>query len=73
MSRYAHNDTLCVFGASTPREFLGWNDYRTAWKNFLASMKGSPKMSLSELGVTIDGDVAYMLYAYGRHDSATTP
>jgi hypothetical protein len=51
MLPYVHNDTLFVFDVSTPREHVGWDDYRADWKGFFASIKGNPTFSISELSV----------------------
>ncbi len=59
MLPYIHDNTLFVFDVSTPREHVGWDDYRADWKGFFASIKGNPTFSISELSVTISGDVAY--------------
>jgi len=59
MLPYIHDNTLFVFDAGTPREHVGWDDYRADWKAFFASIKGNPTFSISELSVTISGDVAY--------------
>lgn len=59
MALYVHDNTLFVFDVTTPREHVGWESYRDDWKGTFASIKGSPTFSISELGVTISGDVAY--------------
>jgi ketosteroid isomerase-like protein len=59
MLPYIHSDTLFVFDVSTPREHVGWDNYRADWKSFFDSIKGNPTFSMSELSVTISGDVAY--------------
>jgi ketosteroid isomerase-like protein len=59
MALYPHDNTLFVFDVGTPREHVGWNSYRADWKSFFSSIKGNPSFSISELGITISGDVAY--------------
>ncbi len=59
MAFYPHDNTLFVFDVGTPREHVGWESYRADWKGFFGSIKGNPQFSISELGVTISGDVAY--------------
>lgn len=59
MALYVHDNTLFVFDVTTPREHVGWESYRDDWKGTFASIKGSPTFSISELGVTVSGDVAY--------------
>lgn len=59
MLPYIHDNTLLVFDVGTPRQHVGWDDYRADWKAFFDSIKGNPTFSISELSVTISGDVAY--------------
>lgn len=59
MALYVHDNTLFVFDVTTPREHVGWESYRDDWKGTFASIKGSPTFSVSELAITISGDVAY--------------
>lgn len=59
MLPYVHNNTLFVFDLNTPREHMGWDNYRADWKGLFDSIKGNPTFSISELSVTISGDVAY--------------
>jgi len=59
MLPYVHDNTLFVFDVTTPREHAGWDSYRADWKTFFDSIKGNPTFSISELSVTISGDVAY--------------
>jgi ketosteroid isomerase-like protein len=59
MALYVHDNTLFVFDVGTPREHVGWESYRADWKGLFGSIKGNPNFSISELGMTIGGDVAY--------------
>ena len=59
MLPYIHDDTLFVYDVSTPREHVGWDAYRADWKAFFASIKGNPTFSITDLFVTVSGDVAY--------------
>jgi ketosteroid isomerase-like protein len=59
MSLYVRGNTLFVFDVSTPRERVGWQSYYDDWKEFLAPVKGGLTFNISELNVTISGDVAY--------------
>lgn len=59
MSLYIHDNTLFVFDVTTPRQHVGWDNYRADWKETFAGMKGDPGFTISGLSVTIGGDVAY--------------
>ena len=59
MSLYIRGNTLFVFDMGTPREHIGWQNYYDDWKSFLGPIKGGVTLSISELHITISGDVAY--------------
>lgn len=59
MALYIRGNDLFVFDVSTPREHVGWQSYYDDWKGFFASVKGGLTFNISELNVTISGDVAY--------------
>ena len=40
MLPYVHNNTLFVFDLTTPREHVGWDNYRADWKGFFDAIKG---------------------------------
>lgn len=72
MAVYEPGPNLFVFDVSTPRQHVGSDSYRADWKAFFAGFKGSsiPSFAISELGVTISGDVAYSHSI--QHFTATT-
>lgn len=59
MSVYVHDNTLFVFDVTTPREHVGWDNYRADWKETFAGMKGNPGFTIGELRIAMRGDVAY--------------
>ncbi len=61
MSVYVAGPSLFVFDVGTPREHVGSDSYRADWKSLFASWKGSalPSFGITEMAVTISGDVAY--------------
>ncbi len=59
MSVYVPGDSLFVFDVTPPRQHVGWHDYRADWKGLLAAFKGPLAFRISDLSVTISGDVAY--------------
>jgi uncharacterized protein (TIGR02246 family) len=52
-------DGLFVFDVSPPRQYLGWAAYKQDWEGLLAGMPGPVTFKLSDLSVTVSGDVAY--------------
>ena len=59
MASYVRDNSLFVFDASPPREFDGWASYRADYKGFFDLCKGPLREKISEVGVTVYGDVAY--------------
>ena len=72
MSVYVAGPSLFVFDVGTPREHVGSDSYRADWKSLFAGFKGSaiPSFGISEMAVTISGDVAYSHSI--QHLAATT-
>jgi uncharacterized protein (TIGR02246 family) len=58
MAVYAH-DGLFVFDVGPPRQHAGWADYKQDWEGLVAGTPGPVAFKLSDLSVTVSGDVAY--------------
>ena len=58
MAVYAR-DGLFVFDVGPPRQHVGWDDYKKDWDGFLGSVSGPVTFKLSDLDVTVVGQVAY--------------
>ena len=58
MSVYAH-DGLFVFDVTPPREHVGWEDYKKDWDGFLGGISGPVTFKISDLTITVVGQVAY--------------
>src|SRR5207249_445025 len=48
-----------VFDLVPPRQHLGADAYRRAWESFFASFKGTPKIAITDLEITVDGNVGF--------------
>ena len=59
MKLYVPDESLFVFDAAPPRQYVGAKAYRKDWQDFLASFKGPIKMELSDLAVTTDGKLGF--------------
>ena len=61
MAVYEPGPNLFVFDVTTPRQHVGSDSYKADWKDTFASVKDSsiPSFGISDLNVTISGDVAY--------------
>src|SRR3954468_12910994 len=59
MKNYVADNSLVVFDVVPPRQHLGADAYRKAWLGFFASFKGTPKIAITELAVSVDGNLAF--------------
>jgi len=58
MSHYAR-EGLFVFDVTPPRQYVGWASYKKDWDGLLAAFPGPVSIAMSDLSVTVSGDVAY--------------
>jgi ketosteroid isomerase-like protein len=58
MSYYAR-DGLFVFDVTPPRQHVGWASYKKDWDEIFAAFPGPLSFKISDLSVTVAGDVAY--------------
>jgi ketosteroid isomerase-like protein len=56
---YYDKEGLFVFDVVTPREFPSWASYKKDWEGLMAMNPGPLEMKLSDLAITVSGDVAY--------------
>ncbi len=59
MKCYVPDETLFVFDVIPPRQYVGARAFRKDWDDFLGSMKGPIKFTITDLAVTPVGTVAY--------------
>jgi ketosteroid isomerase-like protein len=59
MRVYEPGSSLFVFDVTPPREHVGWADYKADWEGTFKSTPGPIHFSISHLGVTVVGPVAY--------------
>ncbi|HLZ74117.1 YybH family protein [Phenylobacterium sp.] len=58
MSYYTH-EGLFVFDVVPPRQYVGWAAYKKDWDDLFAGFPGPVSFALSDLSITVAGDVAY--------------
>jgi ketosteroid isomerase-like protein len=58
MSYYAR-EGLFVFDVTPPRQYVGWAAYKKDWDDIFAMFPGPTTFKLSDLSITVAGDVAY--------------
>jgi len=59
MKNYVADKSLVVFDVVPPRQHLGADEYRQAWKGFFAHFKGTPKIAITDLGIAVDGAIGF--------------
>ena len=59
MALYVPDQSLVVFDASEPRQYTGAAAYTKDWNDMWASAPGSATITLSDLDITVGGNVAY--------------
>lgn len=59
MACYASDQSLIVFDAVPPRQYTGAPAYRKDFEDFFAMSPGPVDLSMSDLDITVGGDVAY--------------
>ena len=59
MRNYVPDKSLVVFDVVPPRQHLGADAYRKAWAGFFASFKGTPRIAIADLAITVDGTLAF--------------
>jgi uncharacterized protein (TIGR02246 family) len=58
MSHYAR-DGLFVFDVGPPRQHVGWANYKKDWDDLFAAFPGPLSNAITDLSITVVGDVAY--------------
>ena len=59
MKAYVPDQSLFVFDAVPPRQYVGAAAYRKDWQEFLGFLKGPVKFSISDLAIFTNGDLGY--------------
>lgn len=59
MGLYVNDESLVVFDVTGPRQYTGWPAYKKDWDDYFAESQGTVTFSLSDLEVTVGGNLAY--------------
>jgi len=59
MACYTPDEAMVVFDVPPPLQYTGATAYRKDWTDFFAGSVGPVEFSLTDLDVTVGGDVAY--------------
>ncbi len=59
MANYVPDQSLLVFDVAPPRQIIGADGYKKDWEGYLTAFPGPWDLTLSDLEITVGGDVAY--------------
>jgi ketosteroid isomerase-like protein len=59
MKSYVSDKSLVVFDVVPPRQHLGADEYRKAWAGFFSHFKDTPKITITDLGISVAGNVGF--------------
>lgn len=59
MNNYLPGKNLVVFDVVPPRQHLGVDAYRLAWIGFFSHFSGRPKIAITDLSVTVEGNLGF--------------
>ena len=59
MKNYVPDGSLVVFDVVPRKKYRGADAYREDWVEFFTHFKGRPKIEITDLGITADGNVGF--------------
>lgn len=59
MKNYIPDKSLVVFDVVPRKEYFGADAYRKDWEDMFSHFEGTPKMTMTDLGITSDGDLGF--------------
>jgi ketosteroid isomerase-like protein len=59
MKNYIPDQSLVVFDVVLRKEYLGADNYRKDWVDFFSHFTGTPKITITDLGITADGNLGF--------------
>jgi len=59
MKNYTPDKNLVVFDVVPPRQHQGADEYRKAWTGFFSHFRGTPKIAIADLSITVEGDIGF--------------
>ena len=59
MKNYIADKSLVVFDVVPPRQHLGADAYRKAWLRFFSHFNGIPKIAITDLAITVEGNLGF--------------
>jgi ketosteroid isomerase-like protein len=59
MTHYVADDSLVVFDVVPRKQCFGADAYRANWVDFFSHFEGRPKIAITELGITVNGEIGF--------------
>jgi ketosteroid isomerase-like protein len=59
MKNYLQDKSLVVFDVVPRKQYLGADAYRKDWVDLFSHFKGTPKIAITDLGITVDGNLGF--------------
>ncbi len=59
MKNYIPDNSLIIFDVVPRKEYRGADVYRNNWKDFFSHFKGKPKIAITDLGITVNGNIGF--------------
>jgi ketosteroid isomerase-like protein len=59
MKNYVQDKSFVIFDVVPRKEYHGADVYREDWVDFFSHFKGTPKLEIASLGITVDGSVGF--------------
>jgi len=59
MTHYIPGKSLFVFDVVPRPEYTGADTYRRNWEEFFSHFRGTPAITITELGITVQGNLAF--------------
>lgn len=59
MQNYVPDKSFVLFDVVPREEYVGADAYRKAWEEMFSRFKGTPKIAITDLNITVDGNVGF--------------
>jgi len=59
MKNYVPDKSFVIFDVVPRKEYRGADTYRKDWEDFFSHFKGTPKITITDLGITADNNIGF--------------
>ena len=68
MKNYVPDKSFVIFDVVPRKEYRGADTYRKDWADMLSHFKDKPKITITDLGITVDGSVDSVIASNGSQE-----